>query len=322
MPDIQTLTSAVQSLERSAGLWNRAALWLIAATAIVASLYFIVSWVASKKSTALQSAQAALIHAKDEQLSRDLKVKDDKIAETNREAKRIESEANQKIADTNKETKRIETEAQKEIARLTTEAETARAGIATAQAAAAEATKEAQQADVKRLELEKAVAPRSTGDQAAFARTLKEFSGTPVAIETVNDFEARRFAGQIAFVLAQAGWRVSGPFIIGDAEAFLVSEGVVVATAVARREGQLAAVSLVVQLNERDIDANSGIREPDFPEGVVSVRVGIKPTRYFESREMRQLYERLRDEQRQRDRESLERLRRDAQMYERLRRRP
>ncbi len=41
MPDIQTITSQVQQLEVSSSLWSRISLWLIAGTAIIASLYFI-----------------------------------------------------------------------------------------------------------------------------------------------------------------------------------------------------------------------------------------------------------------------------------------
>src|SRR5258708_5349571 len=115
MPDIQTLTSQVQQLERSSAFWNKLALWAIAATAIVAALYFVFSYVATKTSAALVNKQAALSHEKDEQLARDLKAKDDQIAATSREAARIEAEAGQKIAETNKEAKRIEDEAAQKI---------------------------------------------------------------------------------------------------------------------------------------------------------------------------------------------------------------
>ena len=101
MSDIQALTSKVQQLGSSASLWNRLALWAVAATAIVAALYFVFSLVASRKNTALQIAQAELDHAKDSQLAGDLKDKDVAI-----------SAADQKAASAKQETARLTKEAE------------------------------------------------------------------------------------------------------------------------------------------------------------------------------------------------------------------
>lgn len=81
MPDIDALTSAVKQLGSSFNFWNNKALWLIAATAVVAAAYFIASWIASDRANKLQDAQTALNRAKDVQLEKDLREKDRQIAD-------------------------------------------------------------------------------------------------------------------------------------------------------------------------------------------------------------------------------------------------
>ena len=195
MPDIQTLTSAVQSLETSASRWNKGALWLIAATAIVASLYFIVSWVASRKATALQKAQTALIQAKDSQLASDLRDKDET-------ARRIEREAAQKIADTYKEAKRIETDANKQI-------EETKLDVAKQQERVAKAKKEL-------LEIQERMKPRhlTLEQRTELLRLLRAGPAGPVAVWfTSSNPEARDFALELRAVLIEAGW-AAWPFDI------------------------------------------------------------------------------------------------------------
>src|SRR5947207_10025480 len=92
MSDIESLASQVEHLNASFDRWNNLTTYLIATTALVATLYFIATFVANKKATRLKNVQAALGGAKDEQLARDLKEKDKQIADATRKA----AEANEK----------------------------------------------------------------------------------------------------------------------------------------------------------------------------------------------------------------------------------
>src|SRR6266446_4716428 len=214
MSDIQALTSKVQQLGSSATLWNRLALWAVAATAIVAALYFVFSLIASRKNTALQVAQAELNRAKDSQLTGDLKDKDVAI-----------SAADQKAADAKKETARLTKEAEqakteraeadKQIAIAKADAAKAKEGIANAEAVSAKAgvevarlqvvvanaetrrlEAERELAEVKRLQLPRSI-PLNLRDK--LVQELSRFSGQVLnVIEPVSsDLDASQFAGQI-----------------------------------------------------------------------------------------------------------------------------
>lgn len=67
MPDIQTLLSQAKELQDSSEWWTNAALWLTAATAIVAAMYFVASRVAINKGAELRRVQTAIASIKDEQ---------------------------------------------------------------------------------------------------------------------------------------------------------------------------------------------------------------------------------------------------------------
>ena len=237
MLDIQSLTEQVQPTAAKYGWWTKWSQLFIGATAIVAMLYFVFSGIALKRSSELKAAQDELSKAKDDQLATDLRTKDQQIADTYKEAKRIETDADQKIADTNKETKRIETEAQKEIARLTAEAETARADIAKANERAKRlekdnltlrkdletATAESRAKEAKLEEVTKRQEWRQLPTEK-FLRVLREsleaqgqsqtvFLNQPITVlYDGKDSEAENFANQIEAALTGAGWkRVSQP---------------------------------------------------------------------------------------------------------------
>jgi DNA repair exonuclease SbcCD ATPase subunit len=111
-------------------------------------------------------ASAALIRSKDQQIAHDLKEKDDQISETNKEAKRIESAANEKIAILNTRAESLKAEAAKAREGIeTAKADAARAkeGIANAEAQSAKATVEVTrlQSVVANAERERAVAQRA-----------------------------------------------------------------------------------------------------------------------------------------------------------------
>lgn len=66
---IDSLTSTVQALDHSFSIWNRIGLYLVAGTALVATLYFIASYITNKKAQHLAVAQAALLKAKEDEFS-------------------------------------------------------------------------------------------------------------------------------------------------------------------------------------------------------------------------------------------------------------
>ena len=86
MPDISTLSSQAEELARTHSFWNSWSVIFVAVTAFAAVLYFIGQWMTNKRGNELNTTQVALIRAKDEQLTRDLKEKDGQIADANKRA--------------------------------------------------------------------------------------------------------------------------------------------------------------------------------------------------------------------------------------------
>lgn len=126
----------------------------------------------------------------------------------------------------------------------------------------------------KNLDLERAVSPRIL-EQDLTAKILSTFAGIPVVVLSPTDFEPKRTAGQIRYMLARAGWK-----IVRDQlqESLPYFDGVVVYgdIAGAGKERTRAAIeSLVAVLNENGVVSRSG-----FPlsEGKsITVVVGPKP---------------------------------------------
>ena len=155
-----------------------------------------------------------------------------------------------------------------EIARLTTEAEALRN---------------------QNLELEKAVSPRVL-EQMTTAKALSQFAGVPFVVISPADFEPKRTAGQIRWVLDQAKWvRFTEPlnlaqFPFFDGVSVHVMGGVIKPNDAA----QTAAQALISVLNDNGIVAAEGFNpmspaeqrkmplSPNSPN-VVVVEVGPKP---------------------------------------------
>ncbi|MEW6715696.1 MAG: hypothetical protein AB1306_11495 [Nitrospirota bacterium] len=93
MSDIDLITSQVNNMSASLTTWNKIVVFFTAATAIVAALYFVATYITHKKAILLDKAKDELIKAKDEQLERDLKDKDIQIGNIKKEAESLKKDA-------------------------------------------------------------------------------------------------------------------------------------------------------------------------------------------------------------------------------------
>ncbi|MFL6333965.1 MAG: hypothetical protein ACJ754_11685 [Pyrinomonadaceae bacterium] len=223
MPDIQTLTSLVQQLERTHSFWSTWSVYFIAATFWLRACIFFAQWMTNKRGNALGEAQAALIRAKDEQIrthneqvASELKDKDVHIAD-----------AEKKAAEAKAETVRVENEGKKELARVEGEAGTK------IEAARAEAAKEvgkvqtdletqrerAAKAELALLELQERTKPRTlTPEQRTrLVEALKQYAHkhneqrrqTLLWVKVryvIGNAESEQFALQLIEVFRGAGW--------------------------------------------------------------------------------------------------------------------
>jgi hypothetical protein len=166
--------------------------------------------------------------------------------------------------------------------------------IAELQLEAAKANKEAESLRAANLELENAVSPRVL-EQSKTAETLSKFAGVPFVVLSPSDFEPKRTAGQIRFVLLQAKWaRFTEPLNLPPFPFFDgVSVHVMGIISKPDDPAKAAAVALVLVLNENGITAKEGVPlfrfdaqgHPISPQiqpslnspNVVVVEVGPKP---------------------------------------------
>jgi hypothetical protein len=147
------------------------------------------------------------------------------------------------------------------------------------------------------------------GEQGSFSRTLEPFTGINVILEAIDDAEAERFMGELAFVLAGAKWKISrmqrvpgsslvfavGVEVQANGALFLDEKGNVL-----RDDTEPAKEVLINEFSNRDILVNSRPAFPSLPLHTILIRVGARPTRL--SREIdKQLKERLKDLERRRE---------------------
>jgi hypothetical protein len=180
----------------------------------VASLYFIVSWVASRKAIALQTAQAVLIRAKDEQLATDLKNKDVSISVADQNA------ADAKAKTTQLEHDNLQLKTDLQIATADSRAKqaelaTEQAKLATEQRTTAEAQREAAEAQLALKEHLERVAKRQAWRSLDSKSFVEALQGKPKAKVQIwykpEDAEAQALAREIYSCLIQANWVASWP---------------------------------------------------------------------------------------------------------------
>ena len=276
MPDIPALTLRVQRLTQSVDWWNTAVVFTLVLAAIAAIAVVIATRYALVRSRDLANAQGQLISAKDEQLTRDLKVKDLDIAGARKEA----GVANRAAGEANRS-----------------------AGLANQ--AAGDANERAAQLEVKaehlhkeNLDLESELSPRIFKDQYGAGKALEPFAPVNAVIEYLPDRECRDTAGQIALTLHDfAKWKLLSVNANSDESEFF--DGVIVQIKSAGPVGEevkraeAGAEALISELNKTNIKARRHASARNFPEGVVVIRVGMKPNPALE-RIIREAEEKIR----------------------------
>lgn len=178
-----------------------------------------------------------------------------------------------KIEEVKLESAQNNAKSNEKIAALNMESEKSREGIAQANAEVAKANENVETLRAKNLEFEKAVSPRIL-EQNLTAQKLKQYSGISVLVVSPSDFEPKRTAGQIRFMLAQAGWKRLTGLLKTDSPFF---DGVVVHAALSSEHVINAADALVSVLNENGIEARRGYPVMELGPSAVLVEVGPKP---------------------------------------------
>jgi hypothetical protein len=232
---IKSLTSQTEKLARDFIWWNDLAVWLIVATAIVIGLSFLIgtlyagaSYIAGKKAKELTRVEGELKTAKEDQLTLDLREKDDQIAQANKQA----ALANSKAGEANKTAGELEAAnltLRGQVATLETQAVDAKKDVAALQRAATEAlakqqkvqselakqetllAKQQERAANAELELERLkmqAGPRRI-NRGEFLKALDGQPKAPVEILYLrDDQESFEFAQEIENVLRMATWEV------------------------------------------------------------------------------------------------------------------
>jgi hypothetical protein len=128
---------------------------------------------------------------------------------------------------------------------------------------AAELEKETEELRKNNLELAAAVSPR-VFEQTLITEALRPFSDVTYAIFAPSDFEPRSTAGQLKYVLANAGWRPYEAPIPQRVLKFF--PGVVVHVVNGSTRGSEAATALISELEKNGIEAKTSFPMPRFDE--------------------------------------------------------
>jgi len=140
-------------------------------------------------------------------------------------------------------------------------------------------SRELENEKIKRLELEKDISPRII-KRDYFAR-LRKYKNIKVAIESVNDLEARRFAGYLNSGFNLANWSV---VLIGLREDWLnIEDGVTMYARVAISEDSLskeimqAYGELIKIFKDNKILLRPWVNKSRYPEYEINIIIGFRP---------------------------------------------
>jgi hypothetical protein len=206
MSDIEILTSKIQIMTASHGAWHSAVIFVMALTAFLGVIYFVISKIESDKARDINENKDELIRLKDnEQTLQITKVKTDSeehIAYVKAEAEKQIIIINEKAEESRVNQRELEREnlkLQGEVAKLQTKA-----------------------ADSQRelLELQERTKPRHLTDEQRIKLIdlLKQQPKGTIEIECIaGDKESCDFARQISDMLSFVGWKITslGSLVIG-----------------------------------------------------------------------------------------------------------
>lgn len=223
MENMSLSASPIEVLEKSYSWLGNLNIWLLILAGSIGVAIGIVALLSGRAGDKLQKAQKAEIRRKDDALQSALREKDLQIAN-------VRAESSERIA-------KVEAESREKIAALHVQAESLKAeaeeagkNIALAQAEAAKANERAEELRKQNLELEKQIEPRilpalfSVGNER-ITEGIDRFPDTPILIQSVPEYESKRFARSIAGALKEFGWKAQlvtkhetniSPFAIED----------------------------------------------------------------------------------------------------------
>lgn len=294
MSEIQSLTAQVERLSRSVDSWNKFTLLALVATAIAAASIVLTTRAALTRSTQLTVVQGELDKAKERKLQAILKNKDLKIMD----AKQSAEEASERASFANERA----AVAAKSAESIAQQGEQLRH-----QNILTEVLPENERA--KRLELEKSLTPRRIPIEIRDGRSnfdsLKVFANINAIVEFIpDDAEAKKAAGSIAQILHDAGWNIMS-FVPSskvardgvDVERSLTLPATMQSPEeiVSGRRSQQASSALVEFLEAHGwVAKETAIWMPDakmtghpfsgdtLAPSSVRIRVGLKPSPYFD----------------------------------------
>jgi len=243
-------------------------------------------------SVAINRISGQILTAKDRQLTFDIeKVKQESL----KESKRIGTEADQKIATAkndsdqkiagaNRRSEEISNESKRKTAELRAQNLSTEERLVVAQ-------QELERERLTRLDLEKSLRPREMylviyKDGTSNIDNLKTLAGTDVILESIPDAEAKRAAGDIAFILKQAGLKIVHTGITTEQIWDAVTIESYRSTSGGTDEDDIRSSTMAIIVaeffgDEEWVAQTTSSRHGELQPNTLRIRVGFKPSPYF-----------------------------------------
>jgi hypothetical protein len=192
----------------------------------------------------------------------------------------------EEIAEAAKLLEEYKSDAGERIASADATGKAAQADAAKASADTALANERTENLRKQNLLLERAIAPRIL-EQVHSVRALKPFADSRYVIKAAHDPEARRTAGQIEFMLVEAGWeKFDGPGVANlpfddDDEGILIEWARNIGSdpmGIPNNRTLDAARAIQTQLGESGIASMVNGRKAELAPDGIRILVGLKPT--------------------------------------------
>ena len=154
-----------------------------------------------------------------------------------------------------------------------------------------EAKSELEKERKQRLAMEAAIAPRVL-DERKIAEELKPFAGMFVSIESLDDSESWRLAGQLAATFELAGWKVLPG--MKRIKVPIFRDGITISVQVgpprAGDRSEEALQHLISVLKGHKVEALGMPAGEGLPLNTLLVQIGLKPIEYFDRQGVGLLY--------------------------------